>query len=316
MSRAGTSAFDNPDRYRAQFREADIDLIFTAPGDFKGRLTWVELPHLSLLATQETVSRIASISFKPGRAYISFPSAVTPGTIWNGVELRSNEIILHRPGSRTHDRGTNTNRWSFISIEPSHLHAVGTAIAGQGWDSPASDLILQPPKPAATRLRRLHGKACKLAETNPSILMHREVNRAIEQELIRVLIECISARGQNRNTKTLGRHIEIMRAFEDALCVCIERDVLLSDLFDAVGVPERTLRLCCGRFLGMGPRRYLQIRRLNKARAALQDADPENTHVAEIAHRYRFSELGRFAAAYRTLFGEMPSSTLRRARAA
>ena len=77
------------------------------------------------------------------------------------------------------------------------------------------------------------------------------------------------------------------------------------------GVPERTLRACCTEFLGMSPSRYHLLRRLNLARSALRRADPETTSVAEIARNHQFLELGRFAVAYRTVFGEVPSSTLR-----
>jgi transcriptional regulator GlxA family with amidase domain len=50
---------------------------------------------------------------------------------------------------------------------------------------------------------------------------------------------------------------------------------------------------------------------LNLVRSALWRADPETASVAEIARNHHFLELGRFAVAYRAVFGEMPSSTLR-----
>jgi AraC-like DNA-binding protein len=53
------------------------------------------------------------------------------------------------------------------------------------------------------------------------------------------------------------------------------------------------------------------LRRL--ARFALRRADPTTATVAEIARRFQFSELGRFAVAYRRIFGEMPSITLSKA---
>jgi transcriptional regulator GlxA family with amidase domain len=83
-------------------------------------------------------------------------------------------------------------------------------------------------------------------------------------------------------------------------------------LCSAIGVPERTLRVCCTEFLGMSPTRYLLLRRLNMARSALRRADPATASVAEIARSCQFQEPGRFAVTYRTIFGEMPSSTLRR----
>ena len=76
---------------------------------------------------------------------------------------------------------------------------------------------------------------------------------------------------------------------------------------------ERTLRMCCAKFLGVSPTRYLLLQRLNKARAALRRADPAKASVAEVARHHQFLELGRFAVTYRTTFGESPSVTLHRA---
>jgi transcriptional regulator GlxA family with amidase domain len=61
----------------------------------------------------------------------------------------------------------------------------------------------------------------------------------------------------------------------------------------------------------MSPTQYHLLRRLNMVRSALQRADPAVSSVAGIARDHQFLELGRFAAAYRAVFGEMPSFTLR-----
>jgi transcriptional regulator GlxA family with amidase domain len=111
------------------------------------------------------------------------------------------------------------------------------------------------------------------------------------------------------------RHWNIMVRFEESLEACLESPLQMAGLCDAIGVPERTLRICSAEILGMGPSRYLQLRRLHRVRAVLQRAAPTAAIVGEIARRFGFSELGRFAAAYRAVFGEAPSATLRRSRA-
>jgi AraC-like DNA-binding protein len=72
MPRSGTSPFSDPDEYLANFRGAGIDLVFTGPGTFKARLTWVELPQLHLLRAEENLPRIACVSSSSTRVTISF----------------------------------------------------------------------------------------------------------------------------------------------------------------------------------------------------------------------------------------------------
>src|SRR5260370_38201378 len=84
----------------------------------------------------------------------------------------------------------------------------------------------------------------------------------------------------------------------------------MSELCAGAGVPERTLRMCCADFLGMSPTGYARLRRLNLVRSALLRNSPTTTTIGTLAREYGFSELGRFAAAYRAGFGEPPPTTL------
>jgi AraC-like DNA-binding protein len=64
--------------------------------------------------------------------------------------------------------------------------------------------------------------------------------------------------------------------------------------------------------LGMGPIRYLTLRRMHLVRQALLRADASKATVTRIVTDHGFWELGSFSVAYRALFGESPSETLRR----
>jgi AraC-like DNA-binding protein len=91
-----------------------------------------------------------------------------------------------------------------------------------------------------------------------------------------------------------------------------ERNLRIGEICAALGVSERTLRSVCAEHLGMSPSSYLRLRRMQQVGRALQSGNPEAAGVAEIARRYGVRGLGRFAAKYRALYGELPSATLRR----
>jgi len=76
-------------------------------------------------------------------------------------------------------------------------------------------------------------------------------------------------------------------------------------------VSDRTLRSSCAEFLG-NPTQYVLLRRLKEVRGALREADPNIVNVADVAHRFGFTQLGRFAGKYRAISGETPSTTLQR----
>jgi len=61
----------------------------------------------------------------------------------------------------------------------------------------------------------------------------------------------------------------------------------------------------------MGPVGYLRRRRLSAIQTALKRGDRATMPISDIAFEYGFSDPGRFAAYYRSLFGESPSQTRR-----
>jgi transcriptional regulator GlxA family with amidase domain len=119
---------------------------------------------------------------------------------------------------------------------------------------------------------------------------------------------------QRKKTGASGHgHLDVMNRFEDMVQASVNGLIAQSDLYANLGVSGRTLRSYCQQHLGMGPARYLRFYRLKLARRALLRADPTNSTVKEISSRYGFHEAGRFAVAYRALYGDSPSVALHRA---
>ncbi|WP_235882711.1 helix-turn-helix domain-containing protein [Streptomyces apricus] len=85
-----------------------------------------------------------------------------------------------------------------------------------------------------------------------------------------------------------------------------------ADIAAAAGVTTRAVQLVFRRHLDATPLQYLRRFRLDRAHRELLLADPAAQSVTTVAYRWGFSHPGRFAADYRTAYGEPPSPTLRR----
>ena len=85
----------------------------------------------------------------------------------------------------------------------------------------------------------------------------------------------------------------------------------LERLASVAGVRPRTLETHFKTFLGTTPLGWVRRMRLAHARRELQRARADAT-VTDVALASGFTQLGRFAAHYRAVFGEAPSTTLQR----
>ena len=113
---------------------------------------------------------------------------------------------------------------------------------------------------------------------------------------------------------TARRYREIVDRFEDIARASLGRPRAIPDICTELAISQRTLARAVRTVRGTTPSRHLHGLALAEARAALQD--PATRSVRQVALRYGFRELGRFAAEYRATFGENPSDTLRRTSAA
>ena len=176
--------FADPDLYQAGIGSVSssgtsVHFIVSGGGDFKARLTWLNLHRLRLLRGCENLPSIAYFSLPPERGVIVvFPTSAAPLRYGAGLKLRFGDIVLHSRGERTHQWTPGEGRWGLISLPAEQLRACGLALTGSEMSAPPFCRVLRPPKAAASHLLRLHSKACRLAETRPE-LISRSGSRAI-----------------------------------------------------------------------------------------------------------------------------------------
>jgi transcriptional regulator GlxA family with amidase domain len=105
------------------------------------------------------------------------------------------------------------------------------------------------------------------------------------------------------------RYQDIVDRFVRIAQANLDKPARIPELCHAVGVEPRQLRRACRAILGVTPVSYLHAQRLTEVRRTLSTQDGAASTITEVASRFGFHELGRFAAAYRAAFGEHPSET-------
>ena len=300
------------DDYQTALRGYGIELLLTIAGRFGAHLTSVKLRQLQLLCAEENTARVAYLRPASALAVVTFPAEGAPEMWWAGVPLGPGDIVFHGQGEQMHQRTTGACQWGIISLSIGDLVAHGKAVACRNITPPPVGQVVRAPPRAARWLPRLHKKACHLAGTKPDIIAHPEVARALDQELIHALVTCLSAGEVVTQSPDQEQRAQIMTQLEVLLASGAAWSMSIPALCKTLGVSERRFRNCCADFLGMSPTRYIWLCRMHRVRAALLHADPEACQVADVARSHGFSQAGRFATAYRRIFGERPADTLLR----
>jgi AraC-like DNA-binding protein len=293
-------------------RATDLKTVVTAPGTYQSETMLVNLQQIQLAQVRIALPQIVRGVLQKGSCVVSFSTSDNQAHLTvNGTEVPESYITLGGPGAEFVTSTSANYRWGGMILTPEILSATSQVLIGQEIAPPnVTQQVIRTPPALMARLHDLHGATTRLASTVPDILAHPEVAKAIEQELLRTLVVCLADRTTIEppcpsRQRVLQRFLEVIEESQ-------YEPLYLTEICTTLGVSARTLYNACTEYLGMAPHRYLWLRRMNLARRALSLADPKVKSVTEIANDHGFGELGRFAVAYRAMYGESPSATLRR----
>ena len=305
--------FVEPDQYQSALRAVKADVIVSGRGKFHARLTQVNFSRLWLQGGSDNLPRIARLENDQSRVPIFLQTLANQApAVISGKEVFPGELVFFRRGETYINRSVGPNSWGAMSLDPDALATAGRIIAGRELTFPPETYSMRPPPELLGRLTRLHQRAIQLADEAPDRLEHPEVARSMEHDLVHLMVRCVTDNSTSDERIGSSRHKKIIRRFEELVSANPHRPLHLADLCAATGATERTLLRCCHDQLGMGPIRFLWLRRMNMVRAALARANAMSTNVTEVATAHGFWELGRFAVSYRKIYGEPPSRTLAR----
>jgi AraC-like DNA-binding protein len=262
-----------------------------------------------------------SLSFGAGRDsyYIHIPLRGYLESRYSGQELTSTPTLASVYGP---DADMTVTRWPagsrHLGVKIDQL-AVDTALErqlGRRLDAPVEFTAALPVQAGAAQswVRQLLWMSRELAYPNNPMR-----HSAALDPLVEAVINGFLLMADHPYRELLVSPAEPVRpsAVRDAMDIIEsspQSSLTTAVLASQCHVSVRALQEGFRRHAGMTPMNYLQFIRLRRAHRDLRAAHPANATVASIAQRWGFGHLGRFAAAYKAMYGETPLQTLRTAR--
>jgi len=283
-------------------------------GRFDGRIELVQLPGLRMI--REGANCKVRQRGQIGRGHYGLAMALEQDSeaIFNGQRLSTESIMI--------GRGEELDL-----LTPAHSELIGVVVEHELlaalWQSmyqkPLSawieeQIVVQASTASARHLDKMHRRILDLLSSSPELLNDPV---ALIQLRDAILIEWIEAIPSQVDTSEL-RRVEARKKVVDRACECMlahsDQPLSTLDVCSRIGTSPRKLDYCFNDVLGISPKRYLRLVRLNGVRRDLKSrAHEARVKVQDVAARWGFWHLSEFSRDYSAQFGELPSQTLRNA---
>lgn len=297
---------EDPYRHARSLTGWRRELIQLSSGVFAGKI--VEAGIGGLQAADEWLSRGA---FHIGPA---LPGGLTLGvararngeaSIWNAQKVCGDTVLCAFDDTEMVLRSGDSCRIRWIFV-PWQMLEGAVDIRGCVSQKEGASLCLQDERLAA-RLRACSWRLRQRPETVCADLQSfQEEMVSIAEDFSRHYVAVSPSLGAR------GAHaVRILRVVRRYLRDNVGESISLLDLCDAASTSERTIRNACEIITGESPIAFLRAMRLNQVRRSLLNAT-NPVRVTEIGMRCGFLHMPQFSKDYRHLFGELPSTTIRR----
>jgi AraC family ethanolamine operon transcriptional activator len=273
------------------------------PGAFAG--SFCERSDGSVAVSRESWSSALRVRCNRPASYVAFSVvSAADATTWCGVPLgRASVIEVDRDWELT--SGGSLVACSFAVRRDALEEAERQLAGGDPEGRSRTNRVLH-----ASAASQIAGTLSRRIEATLSDAPRLEERASLQSEFLRlaVLLRRGGDPGSERVENPSRRRAAVRRveAYLDAHESALPS---IAELCAVAEVSERTLEYAFREQVGYTLARYLRVRRLNGARRELRDASSGQLRVTDIALRWGFWQLGRFAAEYRALFGELPSET-------
>ena len=280
----------------------EVELIQLSPGAFSGWIFSVEMENCRVTAGNFSQSVLCEGNYNSETLHLGFIFSPEHSAVVQAHEYDNGTLTIHQNAIALQEVFPPNMTWVDISIPKNKILNVIASFATQKI-SGESQLFLKGCRYSLTALIQWIDDAFDFPNQLPE-----------ESDLFLILNEILFNRVGHLETETPFTSGDPFRmhqveATHDLVSINYDEVKSLAELCVVTGMKPRTLQKYFKEIYGMGPTKYFRVRRLNNVR---RDLLAGSQTVGEVAYRWQFSHLGRFAGQYKTHFGEYPKITLER----
>jgi AraC-like DNA-binding protein len=246
--------------------------------------------------------------------HVNLPLSGSLRSVHRGIEVhaRPAEAAVYRPQGETVLQWSRQCRMLCIKIDKVALAGHLAALTDQAvTDVPDVAPSLNLTAGAGLSWSRLVRSIATDMYDAQSLLYRPPVGTRIAHSVVAGLLYAVEHRqGPQLAGAATACHPRTVKRAIEAMYADPSHPFTMTELAGIAGCSVRTLQEGFRRHAGRTPTALLRDIRLTRAHDDLRSADPDAVTVAQVACRWGFTHLGRFAAAYRARFAVPPSTTL------
>lgn len=282
----------------------------TSPGQFQGALRELMLGQVQLFIESSSHALVQNCKLWAGASWFGIPVQSQHLVRIDGAQVAPSMLAMH------------TGQADFQLTTPDEFAFLGVVVQTEWLRQYAAlehselpqDVLAQRVLQVSDRcLNDFRDWLCQVLMAEPAHAqgVTPQGLQHLMDEAVSTLVQLlVHGKGGPRENVSAQHARRTLRRARDYLQAHTDRCVTVHELCQELGSSPRALQDCFHRYVGLSPKTYLKALKLNEARRELRRDDSTLATVSDVAVRYGFWHLSKFAADYRWLFGELPSQTL------
>jgi AraC family ethanolamine operon transcriptional activator len=286
-------------------RAWNLERIQMQKGLYVGSLTAAHTPNMQLMRTPHSHGLLLQGDFPEGTVLIAAVVTKADVTFQNKVTDK-HEIKILRSGDEIDFLCTGESETFSIAVEEKFFDVAYYKYFGQEFHlSKKNKQIYIHPQFLSSFTKGIEQWISYLIQDHALLKVEEHYER-IESEILKHIFSSIYV----ENSKKLRQKFQIKKA-RDLLHESIEEASNIVNLAKELGISERSLHGTFKKNYGITPKKYLLNLRMNSIKQELLLTDSTTT-ITSVIQKYHFYNQSTFTQAYKEMFGELPSDSLKK----